>query len=64
MDSNVMVDTLPLNKHLGKKNTHTSTLFMDNGNILVGEDLYELAKHLWRVKDKYQEEFEKTCMHI
>ena len=60
MDSKVMVDTLPLNKHLGKKNTHTSTLFTDNGNLLVGEDLYELAKHLWRVKDKHQEEFEKN----
>jgi hypothetical protein len=60
MDSKIMVDTLPLNKHLGKKNTHTSTLFTDNGNTLVGEDLYELAKHLWRVNDKYQEEFERN----
>ncbi len=60
MESTVMVDTLPLNKHLNSKNNHVSTLFTDNGNILVGEDLYDLAKHLWYVKDKYQEEFQKN----
>lgn len=63
MDSAVMVDTLPLNMHLSRKNTQTSTLFTDNGNTIIGEDLYDRVKHLWSVKDKYQEEFEKN-LHL
>ncbi len=63
MDSAVMVDTLPLNMHLSRKNTQTSTLFTNNGNTIIGEDLYDRVKHLWSVKDKYQEEFE-TNLHL
>ena len=63
MDSAVMIDTLPLNRHLSGKQAQTSTLFTDNGNIMIGEDLYDRVKHLWSVKDKYQEEFEKN-LHL
>jgi hypothetical protein len=55
-----LLDTLPLNKHLSQRQKFISTLFTDNGNLLIGEDLYDLAKHLWSVKDKYHEEFEKN----
>jgi hypothetical protein len=60
MDSAGMVDTLPLHRHLSGKSTQISTLFTDNGNITIGEDLYDRVKHLWSVKDKYQEEFKKN----
>ena len=57
--SAVMIDTLPLNMHLSEKNTQDSTLFTNNGNTIIGEDFYHLAKHRWSIKDKYKEEFEE-----
>jgi hypothetical protein len=60
MDPRALVDTLPLNKHLDQKITQISTMYTDNGNIIIGDELYDLVKQLWIVKDKYQGEFEKN----
>jgi hypothetical protein len=35
MDPRALVDTLPLNKHLDQKITQISTMYTDNGNIII-----------------------------
>ena len=55
-----LLDTLPMNKHTSQSKILTSTLFTDNGNIVISESCLELAKRLWAVKDKYQSDFNKN----
>lgn len=55
-----LLDTLPLNAHPKNEEGSFSTLFTDNGNTIVSEELLGLAKELWIVKDRYQSEFERN----
>jgi hypothetical protein len=60
MNSSSMLDTLPLNMHLHHVSKQISTLFTDNGNLVIGDELFETAQRLWIVKAKYREDFEKN----
>ena len=55
-----LLDTLPLNAHPKYEKGSFSTLFTDNGNIMISEELFELAKELLIAKDKYQSEFDRN----
>jgi len=58
----IMVDTLPFQNHPNALGASINTLFTDNGNFVLSQNLRELSKELWIVKDRYQREFEKNLM--
>jgi hypothetical protein len=62
MNPSCILDTLPINQHLGLELNYVSTLFTDNGNVVIGEELLNLAKELWIKKDLFQNEFEKNLL--
>ena len=62
MDPSCILDTLPINQHLSFELDYVSTLFTDNGNLVIGEELLNLAKELWIKKDLFQDEFEKNLL--
>lgn len=60
MDPLCILDTLPMQNHVNRRKDSLSTLFTDNGNQIIGEELLLLTRELWLVKDKFQEDFEKN----
>jgi hypothetical protein len=63
MDPLCILDTLPLNEHPKMKRSNIATIFTDNGNILIGDAIFDLAKHLWVAKDSFKIDFERQ-LHI
>ncbi len=57
-----LLDTLPLNAHPKNEEGSFCTLFTDNGNMVVSEDIFELASELLIAKDKYQGEFDRNLV--
>lgn len=60
MDPSCILDSLPNNHHLDLQLDYVSTLFTDNGNLVIGEELLNLTKELWLKKALFQDEFEKN----
>ena len=60
MDPSCILDSLPIKQHLNLELDYVSTLFTDNGNLVIGEEILSLAKELWIKKDLFQDEFEKN----
>ncbi len=60
MDPSCILDSLPIKQHLDLELDYISTLFTDNGNLVIGDEILNLAKELWIKKDSFQDEFEKN----
>lgn len=54
-----LVDTLPFNEHSISKSGKTLTLFTDNGNMVISNELFMLSRNLWKNNEYLQDEFKK-----
>jgi hypothetical protein len=55
-----LLDTMPFNSHLSAGCERLSTLFTDNGNTVVSDDLFGLAVELFESKKNFKTEFERN----
>ena len=55
-----LIDTLPFNRHESLRQKSICTLFTDNGNTIIGDELLEVAKNVWFDNYRYQEIFSKN----
>ena len=55
-----MLDTMPFNKHPSAGFAKLGTLFTDNGNTVISEDLFGLTKELFESEKNFKDEFEKN----
>lgn len=55
-----LIDTLPFNRHESLRQKSICTLFTDNGNTIIGDELLEVAKNAWLDNYRYQEIFSKN----
>lgn len=60
VSSSTLLDTLPISNHANLGEQTFNTMFTDNGNLIFGNNLFGLTLELWKVKDKYGEEFDRN----
>ena len=57
-----LVDTLPLNSHKNPQDNFYNTLFTDNGNFRVSDELASIAKSLWQNPYKNHHDFQRNLI--